>query len=357
MISIKKLLVSTFLISAAFSFALVAEKKYDHYDYANDLGLDHHYGHHHHHLEQHKIHEHLHSNTKKLDQIHTLLKHNNMHNHKQDQILKKHTELIKQQIDMQKADADRDDTQMMKLNNAVYQRKDIKDSVDVNTELLGNVKDSQNIMIFNQNKMGMKMKKIKMKENKIMDNVQLNNAALHGLHHKMDAHDVNFNIHSINLLNHMDNANKHDAKQNALIVNQAAHDARQSEIMGQVLVNQDKLNQSKAGQLLTQGMIAAHDAKLEKHDENVAAFASEQLTFNDKVETHQGIKYDHMARENIHKADQRNHMNNEKIHMKMEALHMAEADEYMNHGHHHHRHRRVIRLVRPAPALLVGKSN
>ena len=491
MLAFKKVLVTTFMISAALSLSLMHpdhddhhdDHHEDHHDYSHGLGLkyDHHgyhghhghhghYGHHGHHghynnpgyygrysyqhdnnhdeylkelgiesnkknnlnhskhyaldnfydttvnhyydplfayqhEEQERIHDHLHENSEKLGDIQNMLEKNNLYNQKQDLVMEKHTNLINSQIKLQKEDADRDVVQMDKLNKAVDQRKDIKKSVDDNKKLLGESKNNQNVMMKNQKDMDSKLVDINHKSMHILKGVKLNDSSLKILDSKADALNVDFKVHAVNLLNHKKDFKKHDEKQDAMIVNQAAHDERQTKMMGDVMTNQTKLNKIKDGQKVSQKMIKATNDNLKKHDENVATFAIEQLQFNDKVDAQMKKEDAQMKKENDHAADQKKFMKKQDKHIKMEALHMAESEDFMNHqmtrprninhlhhagvnhpafrrshilkkhhhhghndhhGHHHRRHHKhkkpkrqvVIQLdnVKASPEFMVGAS-
>ncbi|MEL6743833.1 MAG: hypothetical protein AAFO67_09595, partial [Planctomycetota bacterium] len=87
---------------------------------------------------------------KQLDKINALLEDNEVNNHVQNKMIKKNRDLINTQIGMQGEDAERDAVQTAMLDNAIGQRKDIKDGVDANTGLLGDVKGNQAVMMGNQ---------------------------------------------------------------------------------------------------------------------------------------------------------------------------------------------------------------
>ena len=385
MFTLKNIFFSALVVSAAFAVSLDHDDHHDdhhheRYDHANDhhkylevWGLEH-YDHddidH-----DHKIHSHLHANGKKLNDIKDMLAYADARNDVQDAILNKHTSMIADQIDMQAADAVRDAVQDVKLDNAVVQRKSIQDSVDVNGVKLGSVMNNQNSMILNQNMMSKKLKKINHKASHIMDGVSMNAHAIDGLHNKADAQKKRFKAHAADLKALMGDHDKHDDKQDSLIADFADHDARQNDMAAEVMVNQKKINKVKDNQKVTQAMVAKNNDDLMEHDKNVAAFAAEQLNFNDKVDAHMDDEKVQMAIDNAHIDDQKHHMGVEDTHMKMEALHMAEADHYYhrnlkhkkghsyhgNHGHHghhghhgYHRNRRVIRVIDDSPDFIVG---
>lgn len=382
MMFIKKLLISAFVISSAFSYALV-EDDHDHHhhdhddhkEYAAHWGYKKHYhhghghghGYHydplahndythvHHHgyyvdpMEVQKLHSHLHAARKQLDKINALLEDNEVNNHVQNKMIKKNRDLINTQIGMQGEDAERDAVQTAMLDNAIGQRKDIKDGVDANTGLLGDVKGNQAVMMGNQKKMSHKLDHINAGVNSVQDRVDKNGLSMAAMHDKMNAHDAAFVIHAAHLEKHMDDHAVHDAKQDALIDMHKEHDAKQTEMMGQVMVNQGKLNDLKNGQAKTQGMIATHDANMKAHAENMNDFKAKQFSFNGEVAHHMKDEDAHMEKENKH--------------MKMEALHMADAEHHHNlHDHHRHfRHHivrpKVVLVKKAAPSFLVGESN
>jgi hypothetical protein len=380
MITLNKLFTTTLLLSAALSIAIVKEDHhhhdhYDHHEYLKHWNIDPYHGHdyHHHHHGNYNIHQHLHDTLAQLKKIHALLEHNNLHNHKQDQLLKENRELINRQIDMQAEDAARDDIQDQKLDNAVLQRKDIKDSVDLNTSLINDAKNNQAIIMDNQGAMAKEIDHVHASVDVNIAETQANGKSLDNLHMKMNAHDAAFVKHAHSLKHLMAEHDEHDAKQDALILMNKQHDERQNELRGQVMINQEKLKNLQAGQAVTQDMIAVHDKKADAHALNMDDFKAKQFNFNNKAAVAMAKADEHMNIEKAHMADEQHHMSTQDTHMKMEALHMAESEDHMIktdhhnhhhylHGHHHHRRPRVVRVIKAIPvrharpSILVGEA-
>lgn len=386
MISLKTMCLASLVCSTAVAFSLQVAEHGPHHDCNGDNDhreylshwnidkeycdghpkhIDHHYDHYHYdHLDTHKIHAHLHKNQHKLEKIHSLLKHNNMHNHKQDMMLKENRDLINKQISLQKEDASRDEVTSKKLDKAVVQRKDIRNAVDTNEKLLNDVKVGQGVMMMNQSVVDQKLDGVSKNVYKTKHLVKENGDSLDNLHSKVDAQHAALEMHDTRLQKHMKDHKAHDKKMDKFIDMHKQHDARQSEMMGQVMVNQAKLNKIKHGQIKTQNMIAQHDENVKQHADNMNDFKESQMAFNDQAAAQMAKADQHMNKEKKHMMTQKDHMDMEKHHMKMEALHMADSEDYYNRAKHHHHHYKkyynykpnTVRMARHAPAILVGDS-
>ena len=311
-----------------------------HYDHGHKH-YDHHILHehnHHHHLDTHAIHDHLHKNSGKLDNITHLLEHTYMHNKRQDKMLREHKNLIHKQISMQKEDAERDYIQMEKQDQAMLQRKDIKHAVDHNGDKLNQVKLGQNIMMHKQRKTHKKLDNISGKVDHVMHGVDHNGESLKNMHFKMNAHDAAFMDHKKDMEVYMHNQQIHDQKLDMLKDMHLEHDAKQMDMMGQVLENGSRLGDIKVGQKVTHGMILNHAADMAHHVDNMKDFAKGQMRFNGKVAEHMDNVNGHMHKEDHHMMKQKKHMGMEKTHMRMEAIHMADADIHYSKDHEHHIH-------------------
>ena len=288
--------------------------------------------------DPHDIYARLNENGKKMRKVQGMLHHNHEHNKYQDELLEDQNYMLNKGLKMQKEDEMRDHIQMDNQDQGYLQRLDLRDSIYDNKMKLNSIKFGQKITNKKQMRINNKLDHIDHGVDHVMQGVKSNGKSLTHLHYKMNAHDMQQNEMAKDLKHQIKMSAIHDEKLNILKDMHLDHDARQSQMMSNVINNGQKLNYLKKGQDITQSMISDHAVDMLNHADSMNKFAGTQMDFNEVVAHSMDHGMAHMEDEKRHMRKEKNHMNMEKKHMKMEAIHMADAEEHFINGHHDHHH-------------------
>ena len=290
-------------------------------------------------IDPHAIHIQLANHTNKLDELTDLAKLGVLKNKKQNYILGKHSDLIDYKLDLQKEDEQRDLVKMEKQDMAVRQRMDMMRGIDTAKALLKQANLGQGILLHKQNKMNYKADAINQGVADAKQQLKANSYLLDDLHMKADEQRKAQRQHDEDFQQHVVDQKIHDKKQDMLKDMFLKHNAEQAHLMGQVMVNQKKLNSLKNGQKMSHGIMLNHAVEMDKHAQDMSKYVAHQRVVNNLMMNQMDKINEHMLGEKQFMNEQKEHQEKEDLHMEMEALHMAEAEDHHNQPKHLYRHK------------------